>query len=897
MSVLATAVAVASGLTFSMAAQAQLEEVIVVAQKRAENLQDVPIAVTAFDSTQLEAKQITNVADVRYTAPNVTFTKDNFTGSNFKIRGIGSDLITAGGDLGVGIHVNEVPLQQPRIFQTEYYDLEQLVILRGPQGTLYGRNSTGGAVNMITNRANPDEFEANLEGQFGNYDHIRLKGMVNIPFGDNFAVRLAGIGLQRDGYTENIYTGNDIDDRDQYSLRASAQWFMTEDTTINFMVSYMDEDSSRTRSQKQLCHNDPSGLLGCLPDKLAFETVNQTAQVTSTLAAALGPLGPVPGFSNEARFNPRDMRKVNAQTDPSYKMDETLAMIRLEHDFDEHSLTLMGSYHTTDLVSNQDFNMAASDTEFFPSPLLEFIAPVTHATYFADNTLPISSTSGNNTGSVGGNIARFTNTMEVYDESANSADEYSLEANFASEYDGRFNFMVGAFYLNYELEDDYIVLGTGLDYFALVFPAVPIALGGAIGADGLGWVSPAFHNTTEKYELDSQAVFGEAYYDLNDTLKLTVGLRYTDDEKTIRDAALFLASDANGIPVLQPFGADLPYGDQAVSREDTQSWQETTGRVVLEWMPEFNWSDQTMFYASYSRGYKGGGFNAPFDEQEFPNISKTFEPEYVDAFEVGTKNQLFDDTLQANVTGFYYDYEGYQVSKLVDRTAFTENTDAEIYGLEAEFIFAPTANWLFNANLAYLKTEIKDFASSDPRDPTQGRSDVTLLKDSFSASNCVVLHNGAPAPDMPGFNSCSAPVLSDGSPLPEPYTLDGGVAVDLSGNALSNSPEYTISAGGQYTWPLNSVDVTLRVDYYWQDEMYGRIYNRPIDKIDSFQIWNAQLSIDSQDDTWYARAYVKNIGDEDDTVGMYASDASAGLFTNVFLVEPRLYGVTLGYNF
>ena len=228
-------------------ANAQLEEVIVTAQKRSESIQDVPIAITAFDEDAMTARQIVGVGDLRFTAPNVNFNKGNFTSSNFQIRGVGTNLVAASADAGVGIHVNEVPVFSPRLFETEYYDLAQVAVLRGPQGTLYGRNSTGGAVNMITNTASPDALEGHLEGQYGNYDHKKVVGSVNIPLGDEFAARFAGLWLERDGYTENLYTGNDIDDRDQYSLRASFNW-SAEDTTIDLMMSWFDEESSRTRS-------------------------------------------------------------------------------------------------------------------------------------------------------------------------------------------------------------------------------------------------------------------------------------------------------------------------------------------------------------------------------------------------------------------------------------------------------------------------------------------------------------------------------------------------------------------------------------------------------------------------------------------------------------------------
>jgi outer membrane receptor protein involved in Fe transport len=888
----------ACGLCATNHTLAQLEEIIVTAQKRTENIQNVPIAITAFDAEAMDAKQITTVQDLRFTAPNVSYSKGNFTGSNFKIRGIGQDLVAATSDAGVGMHINDVPLQDPRLYETEYYDIDQLVILRGPQGTLYGRNSTGGAVNMITSRASVDELLGNIEGQYGNHDTLRIKGMVNIPLGDTLALRFAGISLQRDGYTRNLATGNDIDDRDQWSLRGSLQWLPTDNTTANFMLSYMDENSSRTRSPKQLCHNDPSGLLGCLPDKLAFDAVNPLAQLTGIIPSRLGPLGPQPGLTNDTAGVPRSMREVAADTDPQYQSDETLAILRIDHQFEHHALSVITSYHDTSLRSQQDYTMNSSAVAFYPSPLLPLLAPIAYATYFADNKLPISSPSRTNTGIVGGNIAGSSNSLDGYDISSASSEQYTFEANLASNYDSPLNFMVGAFALDATIDNDYWVIANGLDYFSVVLPAVPVATGGLIGIDGLGWVSPSFHTTTRDYGLESTAAFGELYYQLTDELKLTTGARYTRDRKTTHDAAYLFDFDAAGLPILQAFGADEDLALVDPTRRDEKQWKEWTGRVVLDWSPELSWSDDTLFYGSYSRGYKGGGFNPAFDPREFPDTAFTFEPEFVNAFEIGTKNQLLDHRLQANVTAFYYDYKDLQISRVVNRTSFNENTDAEIYGLESEFLFAPTSSWLLNANMALLQTAIRDFDAVDTRDPTRGSSEATLIKDNSNASNCVVFHNGAPAPDMPQLNSCTSPTLADGSPLPEPYDVRSGVAVDLDGNELKNSPSTTISLGAQYSWDMERANISVRLDYYWQDDMWGREFNRdPVDRIDSFDVWNAQATLASSDNSWYVRGYIKNITDSDALAGMYVTDPSSGLFTNVFPIEPRLYGVALGYNF
>ncbi|MCP5204902.1 MAG: TonB-dependent receptor [Pseudomonadales bacterium] len=133
---------------------------------------------------------------------------------------------------------------------------------------------------------------------------------------------------------------------------------------------------------------------------------------------------------------------------------------------------------------------------------------------------------------MGGNIADRLTYLDGRDISADSNKQYTFEANLASDYDGRFNFMAGVFYLHAKIDNEYWVLGNGLDYFAVVFPAVPISLGGLVGEDGLGWVSPSFHNQTKDYQLESWAAFGEVYYDLSPTLKLTTGLRYTLTTRT-----------------------------------------------------------------------------------------------------------------------------------------------------------------------------------------------------------------------------------------------------------------------------------------------------------------------------------------------------------------------------
>lgn len=300
-----------------------IEELVVTAQKKEEALQDVPIAVSAFDQNALEKSKIDGGPNLVLAVPNVNFSKGNFTGYNFQIRGIGSKLVAGSGDAGTGIHLNNAPLIANNLFETEFYDVERVEVLRGPQGTLYGRNATGGVVNLITAKPK-DVFEGNIRAEYGNYNTMKARGMINVPLGDTLAVRLAGSYLKRDGFGENIVTGNDADDRDLYGVRATVAFNPTDRFRAWAMWDHFEEDDNRSRIGKQFCSKDTGpasigglgfstaagGLIGqiqrglfsqgCSPTSLysadALGTVNSQATLgaCSARSAASRPATPMP---------------------------------------------------------------------------------------------------------------------------------------------------------------------------------------------------------------------------------------------------------------------------------------------------------------------------------------------------------------------------------------------------------------------------------------------------------------------------------------------------------------------------------------------------------------------------------------------------------------------------
>ncbi|MBU4568188.1 MAG: TonB-dependent receptor plug domain-containing protein, partial [Alphaproteobacteria bacterium] len=357
----------------------RLGTVTVTTQKMEQSIQDVPIAVSAFDEESLAKMQLAGGPDLVKSIPNVSFTKGNFTGYNFKVRGIGNDAVAQSGDAGVGVHQNDVPLTSNALFEAEFFDMERVEVLRGPQGTLYGRNATGGVFNAITAKPVMEEWQGNVSGTVGNFGTLKYKGMLNIPLGDKLAVRLAGSYLERDGFAENTVTGNDIDDRKLYGVRASVAFEPTDRFRALAIFDHFKEDDSRIRSGKQLCSKDPGftsfagipvspldGLvtsLGC--KEAALSASNDRVNSQGTLGGGLAIIaGLLNGDAYTTPMNP-NLREIESAFDPSYEAEQTLITGRLEFDLtDSLLLTYLGSYTENSILSKEDYNKIAPTITF-----------------------------------------------------------------------------------------------------------------------------------------------------------------------------------------------------------------------------------------------------------------------------------------------------------------------------------------------------------------------------------------------------------------------------------------------------------------------------------------------------------------------------------------------------
>lgn len=921
------------------------DEIVVTAEKREASIQDVPIAVSAFDEAKLDRMQINDGQDLVQAIPNFQFSKSNFTGTNIAIRGIGAKVVATSGDAAVGIHINGAPNDASRIFETEFYDVQRVEVLRGPQGTLYGRNASAGVLNIITSKPEFEEYNGSLEVTAGNYDTRKSRGHLNIPLGDSVALRLAGFTTNRDGFTKDLRTNTSIDGRDMTSWRATLGIELSDRDNLTLMAQFFHESSDRSRIGKQLCDKDTRTwpfTQGCLPTGTGFGSGHTAATLGGYFTFLPGLSLGAPSLNLYSQgldaaagtVNPRDLRTVNTSFAPSHKADNDYYQLEYSHRFDFGTFTSLTSFNQDEIKSRVDYSQNQPSVTFRPNVFFSPTLQVTSANgtfcpaNFGDPTLPCA------------------NSLFTYDQSDAGSEIVTQELRFVSDLDGKFNFSLGGIYIDASSSGSYYVFSNSLAFNGLLFGTNPDL-----------WY---YRNNTAQYNLKATAVFGEAYYNVTDDIKFTVGVRQTNDDKTVADRQTLLsqrplttALTGGLIPAGQQLcpgtttgalcyttrtsdGAFVPngggpfYASQNAVPLSTRhaSFHEVTGRAGVDWHTKLPFTDETNLYFFYSKGYKGGGLNPPVDPALFAGVPSTFEPEFINSYEIGAKNVLADGRLVANLTAFYYDYNGYQVSKIVNRTSVNENIDAKVKGFEGEFTYEPVNGLVFDLNASWLNSEIGNSRSIDPINSNAGDPNWTVVKTS-AAATCIVPTAALSAALAAGGGGTIANPTATGQSIAlascTPWTLNpsnpaqaglialfqatglltnsggvlraaarDGIPTNVSGNKLPNTPEYQISFGAQYTFRLGGWTATPRADYYYQDTSFARIFNGANDQLDSYSQINASIKFENEDHGVYANVFVKNIEDEDVITDKYLTDASSGLFTNAFLLEPRTYGVSIG---
>jgi iron complex outermembrane receptor protein len=1002
-------------------AEGTVQALIVTAQKREENIQDVPIAMSAFSQEDLTKSQVAGGADLMTQVPNFTFTKTNFSGYSIQIRGIGTQAISATTDPAVAVAFNNTPFLTNHFFEQEFYDLERVEVLRGPQGTLYGRNATAGVVNVISAKPK-NHYEAKLSGDVSNYKSSRLEGMVNIPLvEDKAALRIAGAWTKRDGYVKNLLTGQQTDGRDLWSSRVTLGLNPTDKLSINLIWEHFNENDDRLRSGKQLCRTDPgpskiNGITpqpgpavidalvsvgyvsqGCLPTSLyspdAFQTPNGYA------LPYYGPLGvigsPVYFFLDPyvSTTQSKNLREIETHLKPDYEASNDTGELQIKLDLPYHLTFASETGFSRDRsFSFEDYNrfdtrpgVFIPGERFGPNGLIFFPGEGV-----GDRTDIVSAQGVFCDPQLG-----CTDRLAAGDLATSRSRQFSQEFRVSSDFDGPFNFSVGANFLRYDTEVKYYVF---INTITAWQATIATERGDYLGSDGVFhsnprplWVpgvydasecvandffGPVISNPNTYYEIGcayidpndihhlndegrnyflsrnpyhllSYAAFGEAYYNITPNLKLTAGLRWTVDKKTAPQIPSWLLAGHEGGTSGGSYDHWAPgsYGNP-VRKVIEQEWREPTGRLALDWKPDVSFTDETLVYASYVRGYKAGGANPPPPMVVFANVCppdcqgggldfsdrivaaslthpETFKPEFVNAYELGTKNTLLDGRLTANLSGFYYDYTGYQISQIVDRAAVNLNFDAKIWGAELELDWRPLENLRFGFKGGYESTRLADGSKAiDLMDRTAGQPGWMVFRPfATMPSNCIVptwLATVAWPQELcaayitgldpvTGLPYVPDPTVSLVQPLPAGYpgynpdsapNRGEGFLKDLSGHQLPNAPKYTATITADYTLLLpNDWLMTLHTDLYRQAEAWTRVFNTPgYDKLKAYSNVNVAAIFSNEDEGWQVMAYVKNVFDKDNITGAFLNSDDTGLTTNVFLNEPRLYGLRVTKN-
>lgn len=704
-----------------------LEEITVTAQKRSESIMDVPISISAVSSEELSDFFIQDALDIQSHMPNLSIGLE-FGIPRISIRGVALSSSFIGIDPSVAMHIDGAVVSPAQAQLGAFFDLDRVEVLRGPQGSLYGRNATGGSVNLISKRPT-EEFDGYGMQSFGNYNMSTTELAVGGPLVDNVLLgRVALKVSKRDGYGENDALGGDVDDLDQLSGRVSLQFNPSDSLSILLTADRQEQDD-----QAYILHyveadgtNDP----GTNP-----------------------PIG-VPGLTAD---DPRDYRSNYAPAYNDREINGFTALVSWEIN-DVWSLESISAYRDYEGTNVQDLDSSLSP----------------------------------------GFVSAYTNEAETRSQ------EFQLHYE-----QDKLKGLVGLYYFE---EEDINDTPVGVD---------PLGVNGPVSAPIL---------VQGELDIEAWAAFANFTYSLNEKWSLSLGARYSDEERSKED--LFTV-----------FGTPLSFADEG-------DWDDLTVNVGVEYHP----NDNMFWYAKYSEGFKSGA-------GALGQISPFVDPEIVDSYEVGMKGQFYDNTLRLSLAAFYNDFTDMQLARTVPApggafgSLFENAGESTIRGVEAEFTFLVSSEFMLDGFVGYLDTEIDEYTSINVLDPCSGL--------------------GA---------SCDP---SD----PATYALQ-----DFAGNELAQAPELTAGLGAEYTFVFdNNASLIFYAQVNYKSETFFTPFNSANVQEDGVTTYSGNIKYIHPNGKFTVNAWGKNLGDEE----YYTSKTPVSTSHTIqgVLAPPRTYGVTLSYKF
>lgn len=762
---LSTALSVPS-YTASAAEDFVIEDIIVTAQKRSERLKDVPISMSALSADQLDQTGMRDLKSIAEYIPNLQISQGNDFRSKVTIRGVGASSRNIGFDARVGVYVDGVYMGQSPSLNQELLDMERVEVLRGPQGTLFGKNTVAGAINLITKKPN-EEFSGQASADFGNLKYREFKGRVNIPLSDKVFAKFSVSKADRDGYVDNITTGNKLMEVDTVAYRAQFRFLISDQLEVNASFDGLNAEAN-------VLIGEP------LTDMLGMVTV------------PLAPEERVVAFS----FDPRDKRDVyGGHVDVEYETDGGFTI---------KSIT---GYRETDAFYT--------------------------------------------------NVTDYSHLDIVSIEYADKYKQFSEEVQFISPNDQDFTYMVGLYYYNQKSDTNRDVI-FGDDFHegfigplygsgALPLPpGMPLSLVSQLigfGPEG----SKVFNSGT--VTTTSYAAYFNGSYEISDKLKLGVGFRYSIEDK---DVNWLLDGRNSGVFFIGSTGVD-PEGPVIEPTPLVNDRQDKFFAPAVSLT--YAVSDDANVYAKYSSGYKSGGFNLDYiNENELAkNKGLEFDKETVKSFEIGYKASFFDNRISLNMAGFVANYDDYQVNQFVDlgggRTSIRITNAAKVKtkGIEAESTWHVTDGLTFTGSVGILDAIFDEF-------------------------------------------------------------FGGGTAgSDASGNRLPYATTFNAAFSAQYYHDIEALDATLlvRADITHRSDYFTTVNNDsaaalrlggtvPFDHIEALTMVNGRIGLISNDESWEVYLWGRNLTNQK----QYTDDlrdffGTISRFPNL----PRTYGLEAVFNF
>ncbi len=840
-----------------------IPEVKVTATRYSTSLLRTPIAVTAYSQDNLTRLGITSAKDIANDIPNVNIQETNDAAIQITIRGITSTNTTETGDPAVGFHIDGMYSPRPQGAQALMFDVEQVEVLRGPQGTLFGRNSTAGSVNVIS--AKPDWLGnyGKVEVDLGNYNKRQINMVQNVVVNDKLALRASFMKVKRDGYINQLQDfseGNapahgwipdgvpDLDQRwnrkvdksdfytnqDQYAMRLAARFKATKDLTFSAAYELFQDngaggtnlrDCDATKGTRWACQRGENDLL-----------INVPGAMDMTIQSLRG----------KAEWN------ISNNTGIDYMF--MVADQRRSQQFDQDK----GLSHAYPFQITADYPNRPDANNWGTWPLVDSYQATLDSKYLSH------------------------------------VQELQLKQQF-----GGLRYVAGLFWMHEKNQINYEVV----QHFRQ--------------PHGLG--SGTLYNQPDR-QVDAKAVFAQADWDFLPKWTATAGARYSVDTKTDRGGLVyggwagtnaFYNGDFNGgepnTPGYRfPSGNDYTYRmgfnvanyglyPKATSNDHSEEWKKVTWRLGLQHQV----TENQMAYASLSTGYKAGGFGDKVDScnnQGCADGSKSFDtflvyqPELVTNLELGYKGKFFDNTMNLAVTGFFMKYKDQQLTgnyfvnkiKTADglpcpagnlacdsfstwRTINVGNT--RVSGLEVEWDYKPWKGAKVGGALAYLNTDIRDYGP---------------YNDNYACAERVE------------FNAPACPAAFTGA-----GPLNGQNLYDVTGNNLPNAPKLTFQFNLSQAFVLDGgYKVTPFLKVNWRDKVYFTVRNEDWARIGRYQkaaaMGDASVRLDSPESTWHAEAYVRNITNER---YKYNGNTATGGAMLASYNEPRMFGVRAGFNY